>query len=243
MNKEWKERNFLTRHNEGRYDEQGFFIMKQIYYILLFGALLVSCNLSRTKFIITTSVMLPTISQGSHGKITKQIDSLDYGDIVTFNYSGIIDEFFEIQGPHICRVVGLPGDSIAVEKEICVINGKMNEHRLIGKAVLDEDLEGFLKELSFEYEEILPNGIIILIYRDELTDDYLRKWGPYNRSTKASDYDVQYNDMKAIKVPENHYFLMGDFRSNANDSRIIGAIPREQIFGKVIEIKPPKKKR
>ena len=189
--------------------------------------------------------MLPTIKVGSIGKITRQFDALDYGDIVAFNFDGIIDGIidgsYEMHGPFIYRVVGLPGDSIAVEKGICIINGKKNKYRLVRKNVSDEDLDNVLKNLTVEYEEFLPNGKNICIYKLEVTDEYFKKSG-YNKPANAGDYGFPSDDMAAIKIPENHYFLMGDFRGNAIDSRQIGTIPREQIFGKVVEIKPPKKK-
>ncbi|MCL1933843.1 MAG: signal peptidase I [Candidatus Azobacteroides sp.] len=148
-----------------------------------------------------------------------------------------------MQGPFAFRVVGLPGDSIAVEKEICIINGKKDMYRLVRKNVPDEDLDNDLRKFTVEYEEFLPNGKNIHIYRLEITGEDLKNIFPYNYSPISGDnYELQYDDMDAIKIPENHYFLMGDFRSNANDSRKIGAIPREQIIGKVVEIKPPKKK-
>ena len=200
--------------------------------------------------------MIPTIRTGSLLKITKQSD-LDYGDIVVFNFDGRIDDgaseeiweyrkktgadkIFEIHGPLVSRIIGLPGDSIAVEKEICIINGKKNKYRLIGKNVPDEDLEDFFRNITAEYEEVLPNGKNIRIYRFELTGEDLKKIDPYY--VNVNNYEHKYNGMDAIKIPGNHYFVMGDFRSNANDSRKIGAISREQIFGKVVEIKPPKKK-
>jgi signal peptidase I len=44
-------------------------------------------------------------------------------------------------------------------------------------------------------------------------------------------------DIEATKVPENQYYVMGDNRTNAIDSRYLGCIPKEKILGKVIEIK------
>lgn len=36
------------------------------------------------------------------------------------------------------------------------------------------------------------------------------------------------------KVPEDHLFMLGDFRTNATDSRSLGAIQQDDIDGKVI---------
>jgi signal peptidase I len=181
--------------------------------------------------------MLPTISVGSHIKITKHIDKLDYGDVIVYNYDGIvnegeemrairknstIDEYYKIQGHFIFRVVGLPGDSIAVENDICIINGTENESKLIRKGISNQDVDEALRQYVEEYSEMLPNGINIHIYK--------------------YSYDIEtVKNMKTIKIPDNHYFLMGDFRNNTFDSRYIGTAPKEQIIGKVIKITPKKK--
>ncbi len=36
-----------------------------------------------------------------------------------------------------------------------------------------------------------------------------------------------------LVVPKGEYFMMGDSRDNSNDSRFIGAVPREKILGRV----------
>lgn len=38
------------------------------------------------------------------------------------------------------------------------------------------------------------------------------------------------------EVPKNHVFLLGDYRTNTEDSRDYGAVPMEQVKGKVISI-------
>ena len=228
------------------------FFMKRLCYILLIGVFLASCNLSLTNFRMTNTSMLPTISVGSVVKITKQVDSLDYGDIVVFYFDGKVNDgaseevwksekktgtekIFEIQGVIVSRIVGLPGDSIAVEKEFCTINGKKNKYRLIQKGISNEDVEDFLRNLVAEYEEQLPNKKIIHIYRFEISSKDIKEY------MGTFDDKQMYKDMETIKIPDNQYFMMGDFRDNKYDSRYIGAIPREQIMGKVIKIKQKQK--
>jgi signal peptidase I len=155
-----------------------------------------------------SDAMLPTIENGAHIKIKKNIDPLTYGDLIIFNYTGSGD-FAIIDGPVVYRIVALPGDSIAIEKDICIINGKKNSYQFIQKSI------GY----NNEYEERLPNDLTIRIY------------------SEAYHPESPNMDIEATKVPENHYYVMGDNRTNAIYSRYLGCIPKEKILGKVIEIK------
>jgi signal peptidase I len=37
-----------------------------------------------------------------------------------------------------------------------------------------------------------------------------------------------------LVIPQGEYFLLGDNRDNARDSRYIGTVPRERILGRVL---------
>jgi signal peptidase I len=57
-----------------------------------------------------------------------------------------------------------------------------------------------------------------------------------NGEPQIRDYTAEeaiYGDFGPITVPENSFFMMGDNRNYSADSRVIGAIPAENIIGKV----------
>ncbi len=169
---------------------------------IAFFILLSSCTFSEKHLIVNQCDMEPAIMIGDKVEYKRFNDELTYGDIVVSNV-------YKENNPNsnwvfLSRVIGLPGDRIAVENDICIINGQKNEYKLIDK-----------RFSFYEYEETLPNGIKFRIF----------SFAPYDKSL-----------YKTITIPNNHYFLMSDYRNSNMNSRVMGPVPREQIIGKVTKV-------
>ena len=127
------------------------------------------------------------------------------GDVVVFRQPGNENVAF------IKRIVGLPGDDIAVKQGILHINGSpvKREHEDVGTAT-----DGFSVMKYDDYVETLPEG----------TSHSIREM------SDAGSLD----NTRVYSVPEGHYFMMGDNRDNSNDSRTssVGLVPFENFVGK-----------
>ena len=112
---------------------------------------------------------------------------------------------------YIKRLIGLPGDKIQFIEGDIFINNK----KIIRKKIETNNLVRCGK-ISFEvnlYEEILPNG-----------KKYI---AAYNKAGTLQN-------TKQFKVPENHFFFLGDNRDCSKDSRFsnVGYVNFVNLVGK-----------
>ena len=153
------------------------------------------------------SSMSPTVAAGDYIFSTKVRNEtkLDRGEVVIFN----LPENNSIT--YIKRLVGLPGDEISVVEGILHINGKPIDRQV--EATAQHDF-GLSTRSATVYRETLPDGRSYLIQ-------------------EFSDND-RMDNISPRKVPEGHYFFMGDNRDNSRDSRSgsVGFIPADNIYRK-----------
>ncbi|MDP2000831.1 MAG: signal peptidase I [Rhodoferax sp.] len=138
------------------------------------------------------------------------------GDVMVFRYPP------KPSLDYIKRVVGIPGDEVAYLNKRLSINGKVIDTVALPE-FFDQDTMRYFKQ----FEESLgekKHGI--------LNDDDRPAFVP-----GAEDFAFKENCRYSVegvvcKVPEGHYFMMGDNRDNSLDSRFWGFVPDKNIVGR-----------
>ena len=138
------------------------------------------------------------------------------GDVMVFRYPP------KPSLDYIKRVVGVPGDEVAYLNKRLTINGKPVPTSTAAE-FFDEDVMRYFKQ----FQEDLGGRPHRL-----LNDDDRPAFVP-----GAEDFPFKQNCRYSVegvvcKVPEGHYFMMGDNRDNSLDSRYWGFVPDANIVGK-----------
>lgn len=142
------------------------------------------------------------------------------GDVMVFRYPP------KPSLDYIKRVVGVPGDEVAYLNKKLTINGKPVEQRRV-QDFFDSDSMQYFKQ----FEEKLGDKTHRLLNDDRRPAmvEAAEKF-PYLDNCRYSVEGV------VCKVPEGHYFMMGDNRDNSLDSRYWGFVPDRNIVGKAFLI-------
>ena len=206
---------------------KNFFIenIKTLFYALIIAVIIRSLLIQ--PFYIPSSSMEPNLLVGDRLFVTKYsygyskhsfpfspaifkgrilLQKPKRGDVVVFKTPA------DNRTDYIKRLIGLPGDEIKFfETNLYVNNSEILKSRISKKDIIycgNKTID------VFTFEEILPNGKMHHTV-------YLK-----NYSFKNSD---------TFKVPENHYFFLGDNRDCSKDSRFlssVGYVHEDNLVGK-----------
>jgi len=181
------------------------------YYYLIVMILCIVPALTNLPYNFSVqSLRVPTLS----GSPTLQINDIVVADYEAYkNTTPTYGDLVVFKGmggnSYTFRVIGLPYDTVDLIDNLVTIN-----KQAISAEFIQNTTDGEIPVV--EFEETLPNGHTYSIYRSRIPFD-----------------SVQAN-VRDIVVPEDSYFLMGDNRDFAADSRYIGSVHIDDIMGKII---------
>jgi signal peptidase I len=108
------------------------------------------------------------------------------------------------------RVIGLPGDTVAMRNNRLIINGKAAEYRLPQGDQQDRSIETGERRQRQIVESFDGKEHVITVMPSRPA---VRSFGP-------------------VVVPPESYIVLGDNRDSSADSRFFGFVPRSKIVGR-----------
>jgi len=171
---------------------------------------------------VPTGSMMPSILEGDRIFVNKLAYDLklpftrwrlaswgrpERGDVVVFHSP-------EDGQRMVKRVVGLPGDKIALRDNRLLVNGQPAAYTPLDNRIIEQVDAGDRARSQFAAERLQGRDHPVMATPGKRA---MRTFGP-------------------TTVPEGHFFVMGDNRDNSRDSRYFGFVPRKLIVGKATAV-------
>ncbi len=138
------------------------------------------------------------------------------GDVMVFRYPP------KPSLDYIKRVVGVPGDTVAYVNKRLTINGQ---------PVLTDSLPEFFDDDAMRYFKQFEETLGARKHK-VLNDAERPAFVPGADNFAGREGCLYTVEGVTCKVPQGHYFMMGDNRDNSLDSRYWGFVPEQNIVGK-----------
>jgi signal peptidase I len=163
---------------------------------------------------------------GFHGRIPAGLPAR--GDVIVFRYPGQGDD------DYVKRVIGLPGDTIAVRGGVVILNGRPVQRERIADYAMPITPNSPCRGVPGSALRVVAEGAgtVCLYPRFRETLPGGRRYDVLDQ-VNGSDGD----DFAPITVPADRLFVMGDNRDDSMDSRFdtsvqgVGLLPVDNVLG------------
>jgi len=162
---------------------------------------------------VPTGSMKPTIVEGDR----IYVDKLAYDLRVPFTLHSLIKLadpqrndiiIFESAAADkrlVKRVIGIPGDVVAMNNNKLYLNGQASSYQ------------------SLKVQPSVANTNELIVQESLATATH---------NIRLNKQASSLANFSSVKVPEGFYLVLGDNRDNSADSRVIGFVPRHEIIGR-----------
>lgn len=185
-------------------------------FILFIALMLVFRGAVADWYVVPTGSMKPTIVEGDRIFVNKMAYDVrlpfthlsvfktgqpQYNDIIVFDSVASGKKLVK-------RVIGTPGDIVAMNNNKLTINGQPLQYAIVAKSNANNSTNN--TDVNTHLEQTAQSQHYIYV---ETPGSVLQTFSE-------------------VKVPQGHYLVLGDNRDNSADSRVIGFVPEEEILGK-----------
>jgi signal peptidase I len=180
------------------------YLVALLILLAAFGFFVIRRTWLMQAFQMPSGSMLPTLLIGDKILVDKTVRAPGRGDVIVFQYPQ------EPSVEYIKRVIGLPGETVAIREGAVFIEGKPLDRRLLDVPCASEIGIGPSCQIWEERAGARTYQVAI--------DGNRRGW-PFES-----------------RIPAGHYFVLGDNRDNSNDSRVWGPLPAKLVRGRVTSV-------